>query len=213
MGSMKVWNPKKSELIKTIIKDDFKTREEAMEFESNIIENHIDDELNENYHIPNKGFHTHGMKWTDESKKKLSESCIGRIPYNKGIPHNKKTITKLKVKAKNRYTLDWFIEKYGNDNGIELYNKRCLEYSKRVQGKCNPMYGKFHSNLSRKKMSENSKKKVLQFSKDDIFIKEWDSLSEAADNNGISISSINAVCDPKRINKTAGGFIWKLCKS
>jgi hypothetical protein len=127
-----------------------------------------------------------------------------------GKTHKNSSIKIMKDKSKNRYTLDWFIEKYGNDKGQELYNKRCLEYSKRVHGNNNPMYGKLHSKLSRKKMSVNSKKKVLQFSKDNIFIKEWDSLSEAADNIGISISSINAVCNPKRINKTAGGYIWKL---
>lgn len=93
MGSMKTWKPKdKSRLIKEIIKDDFETREKAIEFEAELIEDNINDNLNENYYIPNKGFHTVGYKrvWSDESRYKLSESLKRRWKYH---THHLKNIT------------------------------------------------------------------------------------------------------------------------
>lgn len=60
MGSMTIWKPDKSKLIKTIIKDDFVNRNDAVEYESELIKENINNKLNRNYHIPNKGFHTSG---------------------------------------------------------------------------------------------------------------------------------------------------------
>lgn len=60
MGSMVTWKPNKKNLIKEIIKDDFNSRDELMQFESTIIKENINNPLNRNYHIPNKGFHTDG---------------------------------------------------------------------------------------------------------------------------------------------------------
>ena len=89
MGSYISWNPEdESRLVKEIIKDDFKTREDAIEFESNLIEKYIDNELNENYHIPNKGFHVVGLahKYHPfKTKKILNKFCK---KYNLGDGSN-----------------------------------------------------------------------------------------------------------------------------
>lgn len=61
MGSMIVWKPDKSKLIKTIIKNDFDNRENATIYEAKLIDENIDNSLNRNYYIPNKGFHTVGL--------------------------------------------------------------------------------------------------------------------------------------------------------
>jgi len=81
MGSPYTWNPKLDSLVKVILKDNFQTREDAIEYEAALIEKHIDDELNENYHIPNKGFHRKGrpMIFTDSYRKNLSNALKGRI--------------------------------------------------------------------------------------------------------------------------------------
>lgn len=60
MGSMKTWNPNKENLLKEIIKDDFISRDDAMIFESMLIKENINNPLNRNFHIPNKGFHRDG---------------------------------------------------------------------------------------------------------------------------------------------------------
>jgi len=61
MGSMVSWKPDKSKLIKKIIKDDFKNREDAIKYEAVLITENIKDSLNRNFHIPGKGFHTVGL--------------------------------------------------------------------------------------------------------------------------------------------------------
>ncbi|MCK9574772.1 MAG: hypothetical protein WC979_03055 [Candidatus Pacearchaeota archaeon] len=61
MGSMKTWKPDKTKLIKEIIKDDFISKEDAIKCESNEIRKNIHNKLNENYNIPDSGWHTLGM--------------------------------------------------------------------------------------------------------------------------------------------------------
>ncbi len=58
LGSMKTWKPDKAKLIKEILKSDFKTRNEANIFESDLIKSQISDKLNKNYNIPSD--HTSG---------------------------------------------------------------------------------------------------------------------------------------------------------
>jgi len=54
MGSMKTWKPNKANLIKTIVKSDFKDRETATEYERVVIIENIKHELNKNFSIPGK---------------------------------------------------------------------------------------------------------------------------------------------------------------
>jgi hypothetical protein len=61
LGSMYVWKPDKNKLTKTILFKDFKTRESAVLKEAELIKEKINDSLNRNYHIPNKGYHVNGM--------------------------------------------------------------------------------------------------------------------------------------------------------
>lgn len=73
MGSMCAWNPDKTKLIKTILKDDFKTRNEATLFEVELITKHINDKLNRNYHIPSNNFYTVGrINVKDKNGKTMS---------------------------------------------------------------------------------------------------------------------------------------------
>jgi hypothetical protein len=96
MGSMKLWKPNKDNLIKTIIKDDFKTRDEATEYEKELIIEHYKNTLNKNYSIPNTGFYSGGEpetnpnygkrrseKWKDEQRIRMEE-------YYKTHPYSNK---------------------------------------------------------------------------------------------------------------------------
>lgn len=51
------------------------------------------------------------------------------------------------------------------------------------------------------------KRKVLQYDKDETFIKEWNSMTDAANSCNIPHSSIYNCCKGKQ--KTAAGYIWK----
>lgn len=189
MGSMTAWKPKdKSRLVKEIIKDDFETRENAIEFEDELIGQYIDEELNENYHRPHKGFHTSGMK----------------KPYNKGENNPAKNPTvrrKMKQKAKGRYTLQWFISRYGNVEGKERYNKRLTWLKRNASGSQNSQYGL-------KGEDHSVAKAVLQYDLNDTFIKRWGSQADAARNLGISANGIS--CCLYNRQKTCGGFKWKV---
>lgn len=48
-----------------------------------------------------------------------------------GKTHSKETRNKLKEKAKGRFSLPWYIERYGNEEGKQLYNERCNKLSNR----------------------------------------------------------------------------------
>ena len=69
-------------------------------------------------------------------------------------------------------------------------------------GEKNPFYGKHHTEEFKKKMS----KKVLQFTLDGLFIREWESMIECS-RNGFSLSAVSACCQGKR--KSHKGFIWR----
>jgi group I intron endonuclease len=63
---------------------------------------------------------------SDEDKQKFKNKCkkygIENGMFNK--KHNIDSIQKMKDKSIKRYSLNWFIEKYGNDIGLEKYNNR-----------------------------------------------------------------------------------------
>lgn len=58
LGSMVVWKPDKTKLIKTILKDNFNNRNDAIGYEASLITENINDSLNRNYSIPNTKFFT-----------------------------------------------------------------------------------------------------------------------------------------------------------
>lgn len=50
--------------------------------------------------------------------------------------------------------------------------------------------------------------KLCQYTKDNTFIKSWNTMSEASRELKIPVSSISLCC--KGNYKTAGGFVWKI---
>ena len=124
---------------------------------------------------------------------------------------------------KERYWIQWH-----KDEGYELTNSsdggvHCAfdeEICKKRSGENNPMYGtrgenspnygKKHSEESRKKMSEAqpNKRQVAQYTKNMIFIRNWDSISEASRELQIHQSSITQCCQRKPYKHKAGGYIW-----
>ena len=57
------------------------------------------------------------------------------------------------------------------------------------------------------KYINNRKKPVAQLTLDNVFIKKWESSTEAGLSLNLDISNINSCCHGK--NKTCGGFKWK----
>jgi hypothetical protein len=89
LGSMKVWMPDKTKLKKIILKSDFFDRDSAILFESEEILNNIENNLNRNYHIPSKGFHTNGtVTVKDKNGQTFKVSVMDERYLNGELVHN-----------------------------------------------------------------------------------------------------------------------------
>ena len=78
------------------------------------------------------------------------------------------------------------------------------------------MYGRKHSEKSRRKMSEALKgvnhpraRRINQYTKDGQLIKTWDYVTQAANELNISKNSIAECCNHPEKRKSAGGFTWQ----
>ena len=90
--------------------------------------------------------------------------------------------------------------------------KRSEELKKKISeamsGEKNPNFGKYHSEESKKRISESKGVNgILQFSKEGEFIAEYPSTHEAERQTGCHHQNICACCKGKY--KSCGGYIWK----
>lgn len=105
-------------------------------------------------------------------------------------PHNLPCVNhKDENKRNNRAdNLEWCSHSYNN-----CYGTRLERVSK--------------ANTGVKKDMSMRNKKVLQYSTDGTFIKEWESITSIGDEYGFSLGNISQCCNGKY--KTANGYIWK----
>ena len=124
---------------------------------------------------------------------------------------------------RNIYELDKDIKSNGNnkcycseqcifatnkDNTLQAMKTRDNSY---LQKENNPMYGKNHTDSTKKSIREKCiKSKVIQYDEQGNFIKIWTCAMDAERELNISHSSIGKCCRKER--KTAGGFVWKYYK-
>lgn len=54
--------------------------------------------------------------------------------------------------------------------------------------------------------------KVIQYTKDFVKVKEWDSIKEACEILGLTHSNICTVCKDKTNRRMCGGYIWRYAK-
>lgn len=71
---------------------------------------------------------------------------------------------------------------------------------------CDAQYNAIYGTAIQRRL-EKYKKKVNQYNKDGVFIKQWDSPKDAADCLGIDRFHIYHVCKGER--RFAGGYIWR----
>lgn len=160
MGSMQTWKPEnKNMLVKEIIADDFKTREEAIEFEAILIEKCIDDKLNENYHIPNKGFHVVGVPKTPEWRRKVSAALSGKNNPMYGKQHSENSIKKIKECRSNQILTERQLQNLRTMNSGKIFtpnHKSKISESLKKHYSLNDVWNKGikMNELHRKKVSE-----------------------------------------------------------
>jgi hypothetical protein len=160
-----------------------------------------------------------GISASDETKIKISKALKGRTVN--WIKHSNETKKKMSDISPNKkivlqYSLEGnFIKEW--DSIKEIENKlKILGVSGVCRGKCEQSGGfiwrykteKYPLRIDPYVKKENTRKKsIYQYSKDGIFIKEWNSLYEASHHTKVGSSDISRCCNNKK--KTAGEFIWK----
>lgn len=179
MGSMKTWKPNKEDLVKTILKSNFRKRETCIKHEVKLIKENIDNPLNRNYHIPGIGFHTNGRIMPEEQKERQRVKMINKPSGENHHMHGKK-IPQIT----------------GNKNPAKRSVVR-KKISEALMGNKHPNFGK----------PAHTRKIVEQYTKDGIFIKEWEFIKKAGDALKINPYNISSCCRGKL--KTVGGYKWE----
>jgi group I intron endonuclease len=211
--SIKVYNAIKKygwEVVIPEIIENGLTKSQAEFMEIDLIKKYKSNQRGFGYNISNGGRTLGSM--SDETKKKLSIINTGKhhsqetkdklSKINMGKKQSKETIAKrvAKITGQKRPTVSIFM-------------------SKRI-GKKHPNFGKKRSEESKKKQSETMRnlpkgklntngRPVIQYSKDLIFIRRWETAKLASIELQIGVSHIGDCCKGKRYYKTAGNYVWK----
>ena len=98
---------------------------------------------------------------TDDEKEEFINKCkrVGEKNGMYGKTHSNDTIKLQKEKAVGRFTLEWFVEKYGNDEGLIKFNERCDSLASR---NINYSYDNKLTGKKRGSMSEENKKLISE---------------------------------------------------
>ena len=173
-----------------------------------------------------------GKKHSEETKKKLSDSHKGKPSPNKGKPMSEEQKKKISESKKNisdetrKKMSESHKGKPAPNKGKPMSEETKKKLSESHKGQIPPNKGKPHSEESKKKMSESHKgqippnkgkpmseeqkkklsKKVLQFTLDGEFVREWPSAAECG-RNGFTQQKVSACCRGEQ--KSHKGFIFK----
>ena len=127
-----------------------------------------------------------GKQFSEETRRKLSDA-------NKGKHHTEEARKKMSDAKKG---------KPPHNKGIPMSEEARKKMSDAKKGKPSPKKGIPMSEEQKKKLS----KKVLQFTLNGEFIREWSSIREC-ERNGFYSTAVCKCCQGKQ--KTHKGFIWK----
>ena len=170
-----------------------------------------------------------GMKMSDEFKRKNSESHKGIQAGEKNPMFGKHHSDEARKKMSESHKGIQAGEKhpmFGKHHSEET-RKKISENHCDFSGEKHPFFGKHHTEESKKKISEKQKgkklseetrrkmskakingkqsKKILQFTLDGVFVREWLSIAEC-ERNGYNGANICYCCQGKR--KSHKGFKW-----
>ena len=178
---------------------------------------YIKNHKNKGYKLVNGTFGGDGnSNITEETRKKISNSCKGRVPWNKGKTFEElygiKKADMLKEKSSK--------EQIGKKLSEEHINKITENNSKYWLGKTkskthiNKCVDSFKKTAKTKeykeKRSQISSKPVIQLNLDGDFLKSWKNIKEASETLSITRSNIGECCN--KIRKTAAGYKWEFKK-
>ena len=178
---------------------------------------HIEGQLDPNYHGSGTIIKNIYKKRPETLKEEYIKTCYSEEEM---CSDEQYYIKLFKTLYPNGYNLT-----EGGDGGeipCEEVRKKMSEIRKKLysSGVKNPFYGRHHSEESKKKMSKSHKgktmsdeqkkklsKKVLQFTLNGEFVREWLSTREIERQLGFDNGAVGKCCNGKL--KSAYGFIWK----
>ena len=123
-------------------------------------------------------------------------------PSTKGRKHTIESRLKMSNSKKGK-PIPWL------NKGEKRTESHKKNLSNSCKGRTSPNKGNKYTNEFREKLSNSStvKKKVNQYSLDNVFIKTWESIAEAQ--KALQIRHISEVCRNVKYHKSTGGFIWR----
>ena len=152
------------------------------------------------YNIANGGGGCVGCKHTEETKQKMSANTSG----NKNPMFNKSLEDIWRGKGLNEQEIKEKKEKWLSNHNTYFRDNNPFKGSKRIGNK-NPFFNRNHSINTKKILSEKAnKKRVLQYTINGEFIKEWESTMDV-----YKVLKINCRNCCRGLSKTACGYIWK----
>lgn len=152
-----------------------------------------------------KGYQRHPKMWKDiqnsDWDKDWVHGILGKFDNKKDALKYEAFLIAMLDSAKNGYNSSTY-SSYGFTE--ESKNKMSESHT----GEKNYMFGKHHTEWSKKKMAESKGVNgILQFSKNGEFIAEYTSTMEAERQTGCIHQNICQCCKGKL--KSCGGYIWK----
>lgn len=142
-----------------------------------------------------------GRVVSEETRKKLSESRLGENNPNYGKRTSEETRQKLSNALSGEKN-----PMYGKKRPLELKNKLLNALKESWQ---DPSFREKMSNIrSKQALGKNNPKAhpIVQLTLDNVFVKHWDYIKEAAIYYKVSESSIRGCCSKKQ--KTSCGYKW-----
>ena len=147
---------------------------------------------------------------TEERKQYLREINLGRT-------HSLEARQQMSESQQQRWTdelrEEWSVKLSGEGN--PMYGKHHSEETKALlsemfSGENGPMYGKHPSEETLRKMQDASplKRAVIQLSLTGEYIAEYKSIGEAERVTGVNRHHISSCCSDLLYSKSAGGFLW-----
>lgn len=141
----------------------------------------------------------------DENKENNCANNLCWCSHIENINHatrNERVSEKMKGKPKS----EEHKQKLRKPKSEETKQKMSVAHKEKMSGENNPFYGKHHTDESKKKISKAISKPIIQYTKDMVFIREWDSATQASTELNLSRGNITACCKEKL--KSVGGFCW-----
>ena len=134
---------------------------------------------------------------SEETRIKLSKAKKGKPAHNKGKPMSEEQKKKISESHKGISPVN---------KGIPMSEEQKKKLSEINKGQVPPNKGIPMSEETKNKLKNGKlSKKVLQFTLDDEFVREWPSTKEC-NRNGFNDSAVGRCCNGKQ--KTAYGFKW-----